>query len=414
MRTISRCISIFIIISCVCFISAAAQAQSSSKSSSASENSNVSQSMLILQSQIGDKTVIANAFIIKSGDPCLALTSYEAVEGAATIKALVPNKGLVTAHLSKFASDTNLALLEIPEANLPAVRLGNFELLAKSTPLNLTCAAPVMDGEDVTASSINVRSGKLAVTISRPSGAILRVQFKPGIHDITSGAPIVLPSTGEVMAVSLSLDVSETPSLRFAIPAQYAYALCPELTNGSNIPTFVKVRDGSEAPVLKSSQQHEVGGHSPLAYVIAIGIALAIVGFVAYKTRGHKEKFVPFSHLPILPEGMEMAFITGEGKILPSDAEIIKIGRAPDNVWVFNEGSVSNYHARIRKNRNTKQYEVEDLRSSNGTFVGKRRIFSAETITPGTIIRFGKNIEVMLMLRSQSDNPIAQLGIKKR
>ena len=99
---------------------------------------------------------------------------------------------------------------------------------------------------------------------------------------------------------------------------------------------------------------------------------------------------------------------------MPSDSEIIKIGRAPDNTWVFNDGTVSNFHARIRKNRSSKQYEVEDLRSSNGTFVGKRRIVSAETITPGTIIRFGKSIEVMLMLRSQADNPMAKLGIKKR
>ena len=414
MRTISRCIIYFIIISCVCFISAAAQAQSVSESSSASSDSSVSQSLLILQSRIGDKTVIGNAFIIKSGDPSLALTSYEAIAGAASIKALVPGKGLVDAHLSKFASETNLALLEIPVANLPAVKISNQELVTQNSPLNLICAAPMMEGDDVTASTVNTRKGKLENTIPRPTGNVLRIKFKPGIQDITTGSPIVSPNTNEVIAVSLSLDISVVENLRFAIPAQYAYALCPELTNGTNIPNFVKVKDGSEAPVIKSTQQHEVGGHGPMAYVIAIGIALAIVGFVAYKTRGHKEKFVPFSHLPILPEGMEMAFITAEGKILPSDAEIIKIGRAPDNVWVFNEGSVSNYHARIRKNRNTKQYEVEDLRSSNGTFVGKRRIFSAETITPGTIIRFGKNIEVMLMLRSQSDNPIAQLGIKKR
>ncbi|MDO5295191.1 MAG: FHA domain-containing protein [bacterium] len=372
--------------------------------------------MLILQSRIGDETVIGNAFIIKSGDPCLALTSYEAVKGASSIKALVPGQGLVTVHLSKYSQGTNLALLEIPAAGLPAIKIGDHEIARPNTPVNLICAAPIMDGIDVSASTTLVRPGTVLNTITRPDGVILRVQFKPGIDDITSGSPIILPSTGEAIAVSLSLEISQSEMLRFAVPAQYVYALCPELSNGSNIPGFVKVKDGSEAPVLKGSKPKEIGGHGVLSYVIVIGGALLIVGFIAYKTRARKEKVAPFSKLPILPEGMDMAFVTADGTILPSDAEIIKIGRAPapENTWVFQDSTVSNMHARIRKNRNTKQYEVEDLRSTNGTFVGKRRIVSAETITPGTIIRFGKTQEVMLMLRTQSENPMAQLGIKKR
>lgn len=413
MRKLSHYINFILVITCVGFLTVAAQAQTEGSSSG---NSAIEQSLLVLQSRIGDETVIGNAFIIKSGDPCLALTSYEAVRGAASIKALVPGQGLVTAHLSKYTPETNLALLEIPAANLPAVKIGNHEILRPNTPVNLCCAAPMMDGTDVTASTTLTHSGTMQNSITRPSGAILRIQFKPGIQDITTGAPIILPSTGEVVAVSLSLEISQVDTLRFSIPAQYANALCPELSSGTNVPGFVKVKDGSEAPVLKGSKPQEIGGHSALDYVIVIGIALLIVGGIAYKTRSRKEKVPPFSKLPILPEGMDMAFVTADGKILPSDAEIIKIGRAPapENTWVFPDSTVSGKHARIRKNRNTKQYEVEDLRSTNGTFVGKRRIVSAETINPGTIIRFGKHQEVMLMLRTQSDNPMAQLGIKKR
>ena len=409
---INGIINVIILIACVGFLTASAQAQTDNSSS---DNASIEQSLLVLQSRIGDETVIGNAFIIKSGDPCLALTSYEAVKGAASIKALVPGQGLVTAHLSKYTQETNLALLEIPVANLPAVKIGNHEILRPNTPVNLYCAAPMMEGSDVTASTTLMHAGTMQSSITRPSGAILRIQFKPGIQDITTGAPIILPATGEVVAVSLSLEISQVDTLRFSVPAQYANALYPELSNGTNVPGFVKVKDGSEAPVLKGSKPQEIGGHTALDYVIVIGIALLIVGVIAYKTRSRKEKVAPFSKLPILPEGMDMAFVTADGKILPSDAEIIKIGRAPDdNTWVFQDSTVSNRHARIRKNRNTKQYEVEDLRSTNGTFMGKRRIVSAETISPGTIIRFGKHQEVMLMLRTQADNPMAQLGIKKR
>ena len=359
--------------------------------------------------------MLGNAFVVKGGETSLALTSYEAVAGASIIRALVPGEGLITVHLAKYAPETNLALLEIPVPNLPAVKIGNFEVVHPRTALDLVCSNPIMDGADVTASTTEMRNGVLQSTITRPSGAILRVSFSPGIEDMTTGAPIILPTTGEVIAVSLSLELSQINTLRFAVPAQYVTALCPEMADASGVPSYVKVKDGSEAPVKKDDTATDnPNGYSTASYAIVIAIAIAIVGFVAYKTRSRKEKVVPFSNLPTLPEDVPMAFVTADGKVLPTEADIIKIGRAPDNVWVFPEATVSNYHARIRKTKNSSTpYEVEDLRSSNGTFVGKRRIVSAESITPGTIIRFGKKIEVMLMLRTQAADPMAQLGLKK-
>jgi hypothetical protein len=96
-----------------------------------------------------------------------------------------------------------------------------------------------------------------------------------------------------------------------------------------------------------------------------------------------------------------MAFVDSEGNLLPMERDPIRVGRAADNDWPFNDSSVSNYHARIKKNKRGSGYEVEDLRSTNGTWVRERRIGGAEVIDPGTKVRFGK-IEVLLMTRSQS------------
>jgi pSer/pThr/pTyr-binding forkhead associated (FHA) protein len=96
-----------------------------------------------------------------------------------------------------------------------------------------------------------------------------------------------------------------------------------------------------------------------------------------------------------------MAFVDAGGRLLPMDRDPIRVGRASDNDWSFNDPSVSNYHARIKKNTRGSGYEVEDLRSTNGTWVRERRIGGAETIAPGTRVRFGK-IEVMLMTKAQS------------
>lgn len=411
MRKLSHCISALILItSLACWLSLPCRAQSGEF-----RTSSIEPSLILLQSEIAGQKVTGTACIVKSGDPSLALTSYEAIRGASSIKALIPNKGMVIAHLSKFAEETNIALLEIPVANLPAVKLGDYDSLRPKTPINLLFCNPIFDGDEAVAQTNELRIGALQSTINRPSGAILRIGFNPGISDATTGAPIIIPNTGEVVAIALSLELSQVETLRFAVPSKYVGALCPELSIGDELSGYVKVKDGSEAVVYKNQNKKGKDSGTPIwMYLVFIGIPIGIIALIYVKTRPRKAKIVPFSKLPALPEGVDMAFVTAEGEILKSDTEVITIGRAEDNTWVFKDATVSNHHARIRKNRFNKNYEIEDRKSTNGTFVGKRRIVSAETITPGSKVRFGKKIEVMLMMRSQStEAPQMQLNIKK-
>lgn len=50
--------------------------------------------------------------------------------------------------------------------------------------------------------------------------------------------------------------------------------------------------------------------------------------------------------------------------------QVFTIGRSPDNEMSLNEASISSYHACFRKEQN----ELEDLHSSNGTYVNKKKI----------------------------------------
>ncbi len=382
-------------------------------------SSNVSSSIVLLQSEIGGHIVNGTAFVITSGESCLALTSYEAVKGAAVIRALIPKQGLVMAHLTKFAPDTNLAVIEIAAPNLPAVKIGDYQMLRPKMPLELVTCSPIMDGNEAFSFTSLNKPCTLQSAITRPSGVILRVTFNPGIIDETSGAPIINPSTGEVVAVSLSLAISQIDTLRFAIPAGYVNALCPELGTLAETNVNIRVLDGSQAPVLADDPDAPKKGLSTGVVVAVILGVLVILGVVAkFMLKGKKEKFVPFSNLPLLPDGVAMAFVTDDGKILPSDAEVIKIGRADGNTWQFSDPTVSNNHARIQKNKATGKYEVKDLGSTNGTFVGKRKIVSTESVPPGTIIRFGKKLQVMLMTRMQAvqqhkqDTPVGFKPVK--
>lgn len=54
------------------------------------------------------------------------------------------------------------------------------------------------------------------------------------------------------------------------------------------------------------------------------------------------------------------------------DAHAVTVGRLPDNVVVIDNAAVSSHHARV--SRDGESYVLEDLESTNGTFMGNRMI----------------------------------------
>ena len=59
-------------------------------------------------------------------------------------------------------------------------------------------------------------------------------------------------------------------------------------------------------------------------------------------------------------------------KEIPFDKDSLAIGRKPDNDVVIDNPAVSGHHCRISKQGGT--YFIEDLESTNGTFVNEKRI----------------------------------------
>jgi Inner membrane component of T3SS, cytoplasmic domain len=68
----------------------------------------------------------------------------------------------------------------------------------------------------------------------------------------------------------------------------------------------------------------------------------------------------------------------------------VLIGRGADAAIRLDDDYVSTRHARIAASGD--QWFVEDLGSTNGTFVGTARITQPTTITVGTQVRIGKTI----------------------
>lgn len=88
--------------------------------------------------------------------------------------------------------------------------------------------------------------------------------------------------------------------------------------------------------------------------------------------------------------GVSIAVTSGQlaGTRLPLGDTDFLIGRNPECLLVVDDDFASGRHARIF--RTTTGWAVEDLGSTNGTFVHGQRIDGATVIEPGTEVRVGR------------------------
>ncbi|MFL7891982.1 MAG: FHA domain-containing protein [Anaerolineales bacterium] len=93
-----------------------------------------------------------------------------------------------------------------------------------------------------------------------------------------------------------------------------------------------------------------------------------------------------YPHLLVTVEGPD------EGKTYPLEEDEILIGREPGSTLQIDSPGVSRKHARLTFQTN--QYLIEDLGSSNGTFVNGERISKPWRLKNGDMIRLGKAIQL--------------------
>ena len=78
------------------------------------------------------------------------------------------------------------------------------------------------------------------------------------------------------------------------------------------------------------------------------------------------------------------------GKIYPLEATEIIIGRDASNLISINDSEVSRKHAKL--NLHGAAYVIQDLGSTNGTFVNGQRITTTQVLNLGDKVTFGENI----------------------
>jgi hypothetical protein len=80
------------------------------------------------------------------------------------------------------------------------------------------------------------------------------------------------------------------------------------------------------------------------------------------------------------------------GKVFELTMDSMSIGREASNDIVIQDSELSRNHARISRRGGT--FVLEDLGSTNGTFVNGQRVMSPRTLAPGEEVGFGENVVV--------------------
>jgi pSer/pThr/pTyr-binding forkhead associated (FHA) protein len=78
------------------------------------------------------------------------------------------------------------------------------------------------------------------------------------------------------------------------------------------------------------------------------------------------------------------------GETVPLSGETVTLGRGGDSTIRLDDDYVSTRHARFVTNG--EEWFIEDMGSTNGTYIGSTRVTRATAITTGTAVRLGKTV----------------------
>ena len=86
------------------------------------------------------------------------------------------------------------------------------------------------------------------------------------------------------------------------------------------------------------------------------------------------------------------------GKTFPLTKDEITIGRDSSNDIVINDAEVSRKHAQLVKQGGA--YVIEDLGSTNGTFVNGQRLMGPHSLRPDELILLGENVSLVYQVEA--------------
>lgn len=224
-----------------------------------------------------------------------------------------------------------------------------METVAHPAPAMPASVMQTTIGEEPLLSRIDAGPPQLIVTIAGEN---------PKTHKLT-GQSLMIGRGEENDILIPSPIVSRQHARLDKIDSGYKITVLPEAKN----PLLSEGRPLEEPRVLRHGDILRVGSLDP-------GMMVTISYIVPGETTGELEQDIVFG-----------------------EKTLIQIGRDPGNDVVLSSPNVSRFHAQVE--RVGQRYRVEDLRSSNGTFVNGERIEGSVWLKPEDTIRIGQYRFVM-------------------
>jgi hypothetical protein len=116
------------------------------------------------------------------------------------------------------------------------------------------------------------------------------------------------------------------------------------------------------------------------------------------RTRETQRVYAPPPAVEKKPGTPPAAFMWNH-RVFLVDRDVIKIGRAAQNDVVIERRTVSRFHCQLK--REGEQIIVEDMSSTNGTFVNDTRLSAPHTLSVGDVVRIG---DELLIFQEQSSS----------
>lgn len=98
------------------------------------------------------------------------------------------------------------------------------------------------------------------------------------------------------------------------------------------------------------------------------------------------------------------------GTVFPLEGDQIMVGRDSTNGVAINDAEMSRRHARLTFQGG--KYVIEDVGSTNGTFVNGQRLAGPYVLKPGDVVAFGE--QIVLMYDAVSSDPGATLASARK
>ena len=110
----------------------------------------------------------------------------------------------------------------------------------------------------------------------------------------------------------------------------------------------------------------------------------------ARPARASKPPRAPRSSKSTKVRGSKLVVVEGplKGTVIPLTGAQVTIGRAPDSTLVIEDDYASSRHARVYQSEGG--WIVEDLGSTNGTWIDRTRITTPTVLTMGAPLRVGR------------------------